>query len=275
MAEIEELMNQFHIEGEEDNFNVDEAVEEIEEPITKRGDIYLLGRHRLMCGDSTIKEDVEKLMDGKKADMVFTDPPYGVDYEGRTKDKLKIKNDNLEEDQLSGLVKNAFDNAEHVSREGAYWYATVPPGPLHLIFASYWKDRGILRQILVWVKDSMVLGHSEYHYQHEPILFGWIPGKRHKISDRTRTTVWEFDRPKASKIHPTMKPIPLVSNAINDGSIKNEIILDLFLGSGSTLIACEQTNRICYGMEIDPVYCDVIVKRWEEYTGKKAELLEN
>jgi DNA modification methylase len=250
----------------------DEIPEPPVDPITKPGDLWTLGDHRLLCGDSTKAEDVERLMAGAKADMVLSDPPYGVSYVGKTKDALKVENDALGEEDLTALVVAAFDNAEANCRAGAYWYATVPPGPLHILFADDWKRRGILRQIMVWAKDSMVLGHSEYHYQHEPILFGWIPGDRHKNSDRTRTTLWQYDRPKANREHPTMKPVALWAQAVTDGSRTGEIVYDPFLGSGTTLIAAEQLGRKCYGMEISPQYCDVIVKRWETLTGKKAEL---
>lgn len=236
------------------------------------GNLKLKCKHRLLCGDSTSAEDVSRLMDGNRADMVLTDPPYGVSYVGGTKDALKVENDDLSEDDLTKLVCNAFDNAEKNCRPGAYWYATVPPGPLHILFADDWKRRGILRQIMVWAKDSMVLGHSEYHYRHEPIIFGWIPGDRHKNSDRTRTTLWQYDRPKASREHPTMKPVALWANAVQDGSRSGEIVYDPFLGSGTTMIAAEQLKRSCYGLEISPAYCDVIVNRWESLTGEKAVL---
>lgn len=255
-------------EAVEDDFDAEPPAE----PVSKPGDLWILGKHRLLCGDSTKREDVERLMDGKNADMVLTDPPYGVDYTGKTKDALKIQNDAADESALEVLVKKAFDGAQQVSRPGAYWYATVPAGPMHLVFANDWKRREILRQMLVWVKDSMVLGHSEYHYRHEPILFGWIPGDRHKNTDRTRTSVWEVPRPKTSEEHPTMKPIALWVMAIKDGSRQGEIVYDPFLGSGTTVIACEQLNRTCYGIEIDPGYCDVIVNRWEQFTGEKAVL---
>ena len=248
----------------------DEVPEPPEEPITQTGDLWLLGEHRLLCGDSTSAEDVGRLMDGGKADMLLSDPPYGVSYVGKTKESLTVKNDELDESSLTELIRNAFNNAEAICRSGAYWFATVPPGPLHLLFAEDWKCRGILRQIMVWAKDSLVLGHSEYHYQHEPILFGWIAGDRHKNSDRTRTTLWEYDRPKASREHPTMKPVPLWAQAVTDGSRRGEVVYDPFLGSGTTLIAAEQLGRKCYGMEIDPKYCDVIVKRWEDFTGQTA-----
>jgi len=249
----------------------DEIPEPPADPITRPGDLYLLGDHRVLCGDSTKPADVERLMDGAKADMLLSDPPYGVSYVGKTKDALVVENDALDESGLCELIRLAFDNAEQSCRPGAYWYATVPPGPLHLLFADDWKRRGILRQIMVWVKNSLVLGHSEYHYQHEPILFGWIPGDRHKNADRTRTTVWPCDRPSASREHPTMKPVALWARAISDGSRKGEIVYDPFLGSGTTLIACEQLGRKCFGMEIAPQYVDVIVARWEKLTGRTAE----
>lgn len=240
----------------------------------QRGDLFRLGRHRLLCGDSTSAEDVGRLMDGEKADLLLTDPPYGVSYVGKTKDALTIENDALTEEGLEGLIRGAFSIAETNCRPGAYWYATVPAGPLHLLFADDWKARGILRQIMVWVKDSMVLGHSEYHYQHEPILFGWMPGERYKNPDRTRTTVWECPRPKASREHPTMKPVALWARAIQDGSREADLVFDPFLGSGTTLVACEQLGRTCYGMEISPQYCQVIIDRWEKLTGQTAEKVD-
>ena len=229
------------------------------------GDLIELGRHRLLCGDCIIEDNVNKLMNNKKADMLLSDPPYGVSYTGGTKNKLKIQNDNLKEKDLENLIKLCFDLCEKICKEGSYWYATVPSGPLHLLFALDWKNRGILRQIMVWLKDQMVLGHSEYHYKHEPILFGWTKGNRFKNKDRTRTTVFEYARPKRSIEHPTMKPILLWENFIIDGSLINNIIFDPFLGSGTTIIACEKNNRICYGLEIEPYYCSVIIERYCQY----------
>ena len=242
-----------------------------EQVITKPGDVWILGKHRLLCGDSSILENVEKLFGNNRADMLLTDPPYGVSYVGKTEEALEIENDKLDESALNKLLVNVFNNAQKICREGAYWYGTGPSGPIHLIFAEDWKRRGILRQVMVWAKDSMVLGHSEYHYKHEPIFFGWIPGgKRHVNSDRTRTSVWEVPRPKASREHPTMKPVELWAIAIRDGSIPDEIVYDPFLGSGTTIIASEQLGRRAYGMELSPHYCDVIVKRWENLTGLVA-----
>lgn len=242
-------------------------------PVTQPGDIWLLGSHRMICGDAMDQETASKLFGDSKADMLLTDPPYGVSYVGKTKDALTIDNDDLSKDDLEQLVEKTFSIAQEYSRPGAYWFATVPAGPLHLIFAKDWVDRGILRQIMVWAKDSMVLGHSEYHYQHEPILFGWIPdGKRHKNKDRTRTTLWQYDRPKASREHPTMKPIALWSQAITDGSRRGEIVFDPFLGSGTSIVASEYLKRKCFGSELDPAYCDVICNRWVSLFGTEPVL---
>jgi len=264
MAEAADLYKDDHAEVVED-----EVPEPPVDPITKPGDLWLLGEHRLLCGDSTKAEDVERLMVGAKADLMLTDPPYGVSYVGKTKDALTVSNDSLSGENLARFVTSAFNNAETNCRSGAYWYATVPD---ILVFANDWERRGILKQIMVWAKDAMILGRREYHYKHELILFGWIPGERHKNSDRTRTTLWQYDRPKASREHPTMKPVALWAQAVKDGSQQGEIVYDPFLGSGTTLIAAEQLGRKCYGMEISPRYCDVIVQRWETLTGKKAEL---
>ena len=240
---------------------IDRAEELNQKWDVKAGDLWLIGEHRLLCGDSTKAEDVSKVMGGGMADMLLTDPPYGVSYVGKTADALTIENDDLDEEELASFVLSAFNNAQSICRGGAYWYATVPAGPLHLIFANDWKQRGILRQIMVWAKDSLVLGHSEYHYQHEPILFGWIPGKRHKNPDRTRTTLWKYDRPKASHEHPTMKPVELWMQAVKDGSIQGESVFDPFLGSGTTMVACQNLNRKCRGIEISTNYCAVILER--------------
>jgi site-specific DNA-methyltransferase (adenine-specific) len=246
-----------------------DEVPEVVEPVVKSGELWLLGEHRLLCGDSAKKDDVERLMDGKKADMVFTDPPYGVNYTGKTKDALKIESDDLSPEDLRIKNKLWFDNVDFSVRDGAYILATVPAGQLHLIFAQDWLDRGWLRQIMVWNKNPMVLGHSEYHYKHEPILFGWKQGgDRLKNQDRTKTTVWDFDRPKANREHPTMKPLEMWCYGISNHSKKLDLLYEPFSGSGTTLIACEKTNRTCYGLEIDPHYCDVILQRWADYTGK-------
>jgi len=249
----------------------DDVPDEPVTPLSKRGDIWILGDHRLMCGDSTSEEDVGRLMGGANADLLLTDPPYGVSYVGKTKDAMTIQNDDLSPEELGDMMKNVFDVAEKFSRPGAYWYATVPAGPLHVVFLTDWLKRGILRQILVWVKDVMVLGYSEYHYKHEPILFGWVQGgDRYKNDDRTRTSVWDVPRPKVNKEHPTMKPVDLWIMAIKDGSRVGDSVIDQFSGSGTTIIACEQTKRRAFAMELEPKYVDVAVARWEKFTGKTA-----
>ena len=245
---------------------------EVATPVSKVGDLWILGGHRVLCGDSAIAASVDMLLAGTEIDMLLSDPPYGVSYVGKTKDALTVTNDHLSEESLAKLMLDVFNLAQSRCRPGAYWYATVPGGPLYGIFADDWKRRGILRQQLIWAKDSMVLGHSEYHYRHEPILFGWVEGPRHKNKDRTRTTLWECDRPKASREHPTMKPVALWERAMTDGSRKGEAVYDPFLGSGTTVIAAETLGRHCYGVELDPQYVDVIVKRWCLFTGKDAIL---
>lgn len=252
-----------------DEVTEDEVPEPPVDPITKPGDLWILGEHRLLCGDSTMATDVERLMSCQKADMMFTDPPYGVSYVGKTKKALTIQNDG--EGDLPKLLDGSFACSLVATRDGACWYVAAPPGKLHWEFARRLIELDIYRQTLVWVKDSMVLGHSDYHYKHEPIFYGWKPGALHRQPpNRTQVSVWEIDRPKRNKEHPTMKPVELVAKAIENSSLRGESIYDPFLGSGTTLIAAEQLGRKCYGMEISPAYCDVIVKRWETLTGKKA-----
>jgi site-specific DNA-methyltransferase (adenine-specific) len=225
------------------------------------GDLFEIGPHRLLCGDSATEADVLKVMEGKKADMVFTDPPYGVAYVGKTKSALKIENDDLDEVQLAELNERWFNGVDKATRDGAYILATVPPGPLHLIFAQDWKRRGWLRQIMVWNKSSMVMGYSEYHYKHEPILFGWKKGERLKSKDRTKTTVWDFDKPSANRDHPTMKPVAMWAYGIGNHTKAGDIIFEPFSGSGTALVASHQLGRICYAIEIDPKYCQVTIDR--------------
>ena len=252
---------------------IDKAADLAEKWGVKRGQVWELGAHRIMCGDSTSAEDVGGVMDGGKCDMVMTDPPYGVAYVGKTKDALTISSDNVSEETLALMCKEWFDRAEEVSRPGAYWIATVPARPLHGVFFFDWKTRGILRQVMVWNKDSLVLGHSEYHYKHEPILFGWVPGERMKNTDRTKTTVWEFDRPKASREHPTMKPIEMWVYGIGNHTKKGDVLYEPFSGSGTTIMACEQLGRKCRAIEISPGYVGVAIQRWVDATGKEPKRL--
>ena len=232
------------------------------------GQLWELGEHRLLCGDSSKIDDARRVIGGGLADMVITDPPYGVAYVGKTKDALKVENDDVDEETLAKMCKQWFDAADEVSRAGAYWVATVPAGPLHGVFFNDWKTRGYLRQVMVWNKDSMVMGHSEYHYKHEPILFGWKPGERLKSSDRTKTTVWDFARPKASREHPTMKPVEMWAYAINNHTEKGNAVYEPFSGSGTTIIACEQLGRKARAIEISPNYVAVALQRWADATGK-------
>jgi site-specific DNA-methyltransferase (adenine-specific) len=273
VAEIDEIFA--GDEPKEGLTDPDEVPEPPAEPTTKPGDLFSLGGHRLICGHSTAPAVVERLMGGEKADMVFTDPPYGVSYVGKTKDALTIDNDAHDSEGLADFIAEVFDTVSLVARPGAYVLATVPPGPQFAVFCNDFNRREWWRQTLVWNKDSMVLGHSEYHYKHEAILFGWIPGgDRLKNSDRTKTTVWDFDRPKASREHPTMKPVEMWNYGIENHTKGGDKVLDPFGGSGTTILACEQMGRSGRLVELDPIYCDVIVKRWEDFTGKKAELID-
>lgn len=252
----------------------DEVPEPPVEPVTKPGDIIILGEHRLLCGDSTVITDVERLMDGEKADLNWTDPPYNVAYEGKTKDALRIENDSMNDETFRQFLQNAFVSALSVTKPGASIY--VAHADMEgLNFRSAFTSSGwSLRSCLVWAKNSLVLGRGDYQWMHEPILYGWKPGAAHVwYSDRKQTTLLEFDRPSRSSEHPTMKPVPLIEYCIGNSSKRGDRVLDLFGGSGSTLIACENTKRKAYLMELDPRYCDVIVTRWETLTGKKAERL--
>ena len=264
----------FGIDGKEENEIVEDEAPEVDEenePITKPGDIWLLGRHRLMCGDSTDKATVEMLMDGKKANLVVTDPPYNVNYEGTAG---KIKNDNMDNDSFYRFLFDSFTNMEYAMADDAsiYVFHSDTEG---LNFRKAFADAGFyLSGCCIWKKPSLVLGRSPYQWQHEPCLFGWKKSGKHQwYAGRKETTIWEFDKPKKNSDHPTMKPIALISYPIKNSSMSNCIVLDPFGGSGSTLIACEQLDRICYTMELDPKYCDVIIKRWETLTGEKARLI--
>lgn len=283
----------------EDNFDVDEAIPE--QPKAKLGDIYQLGEHRLMCGDSTKEEDVVKLVGGKLIDLVVTDPPYNVDIENSK--GLKIQNDNLEDNEFFNFLKLAIGNIYKELKNGGVFYIWCIDHKIDL-FINVIKENNLLHnQTLIWNKNTFVLGHLDYHKKHEPCLYGWKDGAPHYfIDDRTQNTVIEDkgidlkklkkeemlkllqdifsekvsttiineNKPSKCDLHPTMKPIKLLARLIKNSSKTNESILDLFGGSGSTLIACEQLDRKCYMMELGPHYVDVIIKRWEDFTGKKA-----
>ena len=297
-------------EVEEDNFDVDSAIPD--EPKAKLGDIYQLGEHRLMCGSSTKFEDVEQLFSGKQADCVVTDPPYNVnygdkaemleDYEKGHRNTSKILNDNMDDLSFYNFLFDFYTQMnEHLKQGGAFYIFHADSEGLN--FRKALKDAGLsVRQTLIWVKNTLVLGRQDYQWKHEPCLYGWKDGAGHyftddrtqttviedKIdlkklkkeemlqlleeiySDKTATTIIHEDKPLRNDLHPTMKPIKLCAKLVKNSSRPKEIVYDGFAGSGSTLIACEQTNRVCYSMELDPKYIDVIIQRWEEFTGKKA-----
>ncbi len=262
--EIDQLMSQVHDKDvTEDNFDVEE---ELKKPaLSKEGDLWILGRHRLLCADSTIPENYDILMEGKKANLVVTDPPYNVNYEGSAG---KIKNDSMAEDQFEKFLFAVYVNLEQNMENDASIY--VFHSDSHgLAFRRAFAEAGFyLSGCCIWKKQSLVLGRSPYQWIHEPILFGWKKGGSHKwYADRSQTTVWEYDKPKKNDLHPTMKPIALVAYPIKNSSVANCIVLDPFAGSGSCLIACEQTDRICYTIELDPKFVDVIVYRYIEQVG--------
>lgn len=247
-----------------DGLTDEDAVPDVPEaPKTKLGDIYKLGNHRLMCGDSTSIDDVEKLMDGQKADMVFTDPPYGVDYKG-------INNDSRS--GLEDLLRGAFGNYYAISKSGASIYCFHSDRCAD-IFNSVFREFFHFSSMIIWAKNSLTLSQTDYQSQHEPCLYGWMNNGSHSwYSDRKQTSIWKFDKERVVG-HTTPKPVALVEKAITNSSKSDDIVADLFGGSGSTLIACERQNRQARIMELSPAYCDVIVRRWEDFTGKKAELL--
>ena len=265
-------------EVQDDDFDEEEALPE--NPYSKRGDVYVLGKHRLMCGDSTVKEDVDVLMDGKVADLIETDPPYNVaigkkgqqykergGYECGMNDRT-ILNDDMDDSSFREFLNKVMVN----------FYNNIKPGGSIYVFHAdtegfnfrgAFKDAGFkLSECLIWKKNNFVLGRCPYHYMHEPILFGWREGAAHYfVDDRKQTTILEYDRPQSSELHPTMKPIPLVTKLIQNSSRRGELVLDLFGGSGTTLIACEQIERVSHLMELDEKYVDVIVKRYLKLKG--------
>lgn len=256
---FEDLEKELERDVLEDNFDENEQLPEV--PYAKSGDVFILGRHRLMCGDSTKADNVKTLMDGKTADMVFTDPPYNVDYEGGT--GMKIQNDKQSDEDFYNFLLKAFTNMKNVLKKGGSVYCCHADSE-SINFRTAMQNAGIrIVECLIWVKNALVLGRMDYHYRHEPILYCRLEGAPHYfVDDRTQDTVWEYNKPRVNDLHPTMKPLELVGKAIKNSSRKNEIILDLFAGSGSTLIASEQIERKAYLMELDERYVDVIVKRY-------------
>ena len=266
-SEIADLFGSDDTSGvEDDDYNLSAALEKA--AFVKRGDIWTVGRHRLMCGDATSSEDVAALMDGKKANLIITDPPYNVAFE--SSDGLSIKNDKMENDKFYEFLLSAFKNmAAHLEKGGsAYVFHADTEG---LNFRKAFMDAGFhLSGCCIWVKNSLVLGRSDYQWQHEPVLYGFLQNGKHywsKNAGRSQTTVWNFDKPKKNKNHPTSKPLDLLAYPIGNSSQENAIVIDTFGGSGSTLMTCEQTNRVCHTMELDEKYASVILRRYVEDTG--------
>ena len=320
VGEISQLFDSAARDVREDDFDVDAAVPE--EPVTRRGDIIHLGCHRLMCGDATSLLDVERLMGDVRADMCFTDPPYNVDYEGATKEKLKIQNDRMAGNKFYEFLRDAFLSVIWALKPGGAIYVCHADSE-GINFREAFADSGfMLKQCLVWVKNSFVMGRQDYQWQHEPILYGWKPGAAHAwyggrkqsttfhpsdgitavknedgawaltvnvglssvtiavpdyeilaSADSTDTSIWREEKPQRNGDHPTMKPIKLCARAIRNSSCQDGIVLDLFGGSGSTLIAADQIKRVCYMVELDPKYCDVIVNRYINQAGADAGVL--
>lgn len=262
--------------SEDEEVKEDDFDEEVpEEPKSKLGQIYQLGRHRLMCGDSTNSESVKKLLGGVQADLLLTDPPYNVGYEGKQKSKMTIKNDRQENDEFYKFLFNAFSAAKDNLKQGSsfyIWYASSEAAN----FNNAANNAGLsVREELIWEKNNLVMGRQDYQWKHEPCLYGWVEGGSHSwYSDRKQTTVMHFDKPQRSDLHPTMKPIALFDYQIKNSTKSGDVVLDLFGGSGTTVMACEQNGRNACVMEYDPKYVDVIIKRWEDFTGKKAKLIE-
>ncbi|WP_298218129.1 site-specific DNA-methyltransferase [Halothiobacillus sp.] len=260
-------------EIEEGLTDEDAAPELAPEPVTKLGDVWLLGKHRVMCGDSTSIDDMARLTNGVLVDMLLTDPPYNVAYEGKTKDFLTIKNDQMGDIDFRQFLRDAYTAADSVMKPGAVfyiWHADLEG----YNFRGAANDAGWeVRQCLIWKKQSFVLGRQDYHWQHEPCLYGWKEGAGHLwAADRKQTTILEFDRPSRNGDHPTMKPVALFEYQMLNNTKGGDIVLDSFGGSGTTIIVAEKNGRVGYAMELDPKYCDVIVKRWQEFTGKQAAL---
>jgi len=245
------------------------------EPKTKLGDIYILGNHRLMCGDSCSVTDMDKLVNGRQVDMWLTDPPYNVAYEGKTKDALTIQNDSMDNAGFRQFLRDAYVTADTVMKAGAVFYIWHADSEGYNFRGAAYDAGWKVRQCLIWKKSTMVMGRQDYHWKHEPCLYGWKEGAGHLwATDRKQTTILEFDKPSRNGEHPTMKPVALFECQMLNNTKGGDIVLDSFGGSGTTLLAAEKNGRIAYLMELDPKYCDVIVKRWEDFTGKKAILAE-
>jgi len=264
MKEAEKLWDEYMPKDDHDE---EEEIPDVpEKPVIQSGDIILLGKHRVICGDATKAEDLIKLMNEKKAKLTVLDPPYGISYVGKTDDALTIQNDNLSDEEFYNFLLEAFKRIYEISDDGAssYIFHADAKG---LIFRKAFVDSGFKHsQCCIWVKNTFVMGRQPYQWQHEPALFGWKPtGAHYWNGDRKQSTVWNFDRPRTNDVHPTMKPVPLIEYIIKNSSKYGDIVVDTFLGSGTTLLAADNSDRICYGSELDPKYCQVIIERWINY----------
>jgi site-specific DNA-methyltransferase (adenine-specific) len=260
----------------DDDADLDSIPEPPEIPISKRGDVWLCGKHRVMCGDSTSLEDAARLMDEVLADLLITDPPYNVAYTGGTPNALTIQNDDMSDGDFRQFLRDVYTTADSVMKTGASFYIWHADSEGYNFRGAAHDVEWKIRQCLIWVKNTLVLGRQDYHWKHEPCLYGWKDGAAHYWgNDRTQTTVLEFNKPARNGVHPTMKPVELFQYQIENSSKKGDTVLDLFGGSGTTMIACEKTNRVARLMELDEKYCDVIVRRWQEITGKEAVLEGN
>ena len=269
-SDLEKLLNgESESDAKDDDFDLSTALEQA--AFVEEGDVWTVGKHRLVCGDATSKEDVAKLMDGKKANMLLTDPPYGVSF--KSSSGLTIKNDSMKNEEFYNFLKASFDAVvEHMEKGGVgYVFHADTEG---LNFRKAFVDAGFhLAGCCIWVKDSLVLGRSDYQWQHEPVLYGFLQNGSHPwFSDRKQTTIWNFKKPKRNENHPTSKPLDLLGYPIGNSTQENAIVVDTFGGSGSTMMACEQLNRVCYMMELDPKYASVILRRYVEDTGDEANV---
>lgn len=273
LPELEDILGEGAGGGTEGQTDPDAVPEAQEEPVSRLGDVWLLGRHRLMCGDSTDAGSVALLMNGSNADLLLTDPPYNVSYEGATKDRLTILNDSMDDEKFRSFLADAFKAADTVMKNGAAFYIWHADSEGYN-FRGAVRDTGwMVRQCLIWVKNSMVLGRQDYQWKHEPCLYGWKDGAAHLwTSDRRQTTVLEFNKPNRNGEHPTMKPVELFEYQMLNSTNGEAVVLDLFGGSGTTMIAAEKNGRSARLMELDPRYCDVIVRRWQDFTGQEATL---
>jgi len=262
--ELADLLGSEEEETKDDDYDLTAALEKA--AFVERGDVWVVGKHRLYCGDATNPDDVSKLMDGNRANLIVTDPPYGVSF--KSKSGLTIQNDSMKDEEFYNFLRKAFDNmVAHMESGGAaYVFHADTEG---LTFRRAFLDAGFhLAGVCIWAKNSLVLGRSDYQWQHEPVLYGFLQNGKHRwYSDRKQTTIWNFDKPKRNANHPTSKPLDLLAYPIGNSSQVNSIVLDTFGGSGSTLMACEQTGRICYTMELDEKYASVILRRYVDDTG--------